>query len=141
MSRYYCQYYSVRENQKIDKKLQSLYIVPTIYFFQLNNSSAYTVLTAGSGKEAISIFEKKHAGIDLVVLDMVMPGIGGGKVFDQIKKLKPDIKVLLSSGFSINGQATEILNRGCNGFIQKPFSMKELARKIREIIKSTEPSK
>ncbi len=105
---------------------------------EMLNKIGYTVLTAGSGKEAISIFEEKHADIDLVVLDMVMPGIGGGKVFDQIKKLEPDIKVLLSSGFSINGQATEILNRGCNGFIQKPFSMKELAHKIREIIQSKE---
>jgi CheY-like chemotaxis protein len=65
---------------------------------------------------------------------MIMPGMGGGETYDRLKEADPDIKVLLSSGYSINGEAGEILDRGCDGFIQKPFNIKELSRKLREIL-------
>ena len=68
-----------------------------------------------------------------MLLDMIMPDMSGSDTYDRMKKIDPDIKVLLSSGYSINGRATEILDRGCNGFIQKPFKMKELSQKLREI--------
>jgi len=74
--------------------------------------------------------------IDLVILDMIMPGMGGGETYDRMKEIHPTIKVLLSSGYSINGQATEILKRGCDGFIQKPFTMKELSKAIRGVVGS-----
>jgi two-component system cell cycle sensor histidine kinase/response regulator CckA len=94
----------------------------------------YTVLTAESGREAISVFDANHERIDMVVLDMIMPDLGGGAVFDHLKSVQPDIKVLLSSGYSISGQAEEILARGCNGFIQKPFNLTMLSQKIREVL-------
>jgi len=65
---------------------------------------------------------------------MIMPDMGGGETYDRLKEINPDIKVLLSSGYAINGQATEILNRGCDAFIQKPFNMKQLSHKLREIL-------
>jgi CheY-like chemotaxis protein len=65
---------------------------------------------------------------------MIMPGMGGGATYDRLKEINPHIKVLLSSGYSINGQAQGILDRGCNGFIQKPFQIKELSQKLREIL-------
>ena len=65
---------------------------------------------------------------------MIMPDMGGGKTYDRLKKIDPDIKVLLSSGYSIEGEATEILKRGCNGFIQKPFMIKQLSEKIMKIL-------
>ena len=68
--------------------------------------------------------------IDMVILDMIMPEMGGGVVYEQIKSINPKVKVLLSSGYSKDGQATEILNRGCKGFIQKPFTINELSGKI-----------
>ena len=71
----------------------------------------------------------------MVILDMIMPDMGGSETYEKIKQIDPEAKILLSSGYSINGQATEILKRGCNGFIQKPFSLKELSEKIREILK------
>ena len=71
---------------------------------------------------------------DLVILDMIMPDMNGSKVYDLLRAISPDVKVLLSSGYSIDGQANEILERGCNGFIQKPFSIKELSEKINEIL-------
>jgi len=94
----------------------------------------YNVLTATSGKEAIDIYEKNKQEIGIVILDMIMPGMGGGDTYDRLKELNPDIKVLLSSGYSINGQATKILERGCDGFIQKPFNVMGLSRKIRGIL-------
>lgn len=96
----------------------------------------YQVFTARDGKEAITIFKKHQDKIDLIVLDMIMPQMGGGETFDRIKRIKPDVKVLLSSGFSINGQASEILNRGCNSFIQKPFNLQKLSQNIRAILEA-----
>ena len=96
----------------------------------------YKVLIARSGQEAIAIYRKKQDKIDMVILDMVMPYISGGETYNRLKEINPRIKVLLSSGYSIDGQASEILDRGCNGFIQKPFNIKGLSRKIREILDS-----
>ena len=63
-----------------------------------------------------------------------MPEMGGGETYDRMKKMNPDIKVLLLSGYSIDGQAEEILQRGCNGFIQKPFNVSKLSQRMREIL-------
>lgn len=94
----------------------------------------YTVLKAESGNRAVEIYKKNKDRIDIVVLDMIMPKMSGSDTYDRLKEINPRIKVLLSSGYSINGQATEILDRGCNGFIQKPFKIEELSRKLREIL-------
>ena len=94
----------------------------------------YEVLTARSGEEALEQYRINRDKIDLVILDMIMPGMGGGETYDRLKQIDPEITVLLSSGYSIDGQATEILKRGCNGFIQKPFNIEILSKKIREIL-------
>ena len=101
---------------------------------EMLNLMLYQALVARSGKEAIKIYEKYKDKINIIILDMIMPDMGGGKVYDKIKEINPDIKVILSSGYSIEGQASEILKRGCNGFIQKPFNIKELSHKIRKIL-------
>ena len=94
----------------------------------------YKVLLARGGKEAIEIYEKSKDKIDMVILDMIMPEMGGGETYDRIKEISPNIKVLLTSGYSIDGPATGILERGCNGFIQKPFNMKALSQELRKIL-------
>jgi PAS domain S-box-containing protein len=94
----------------------------------------YRVLTARDGKEAVKAYRKHGENIDVVIMDMVMPGMGGGEAYDRIKEIDPDAKVLLSSGFGIDGEASEILDRGCNGFIQKPFSVRELSRAMEKIL-------
>jgi PAS domain S-box-containing protein len=94
----------------------------------------YNVLLATSGMEAVQIYKKHKDEIDLVILDMIMPDMGGAETYDQLKKNSPKVKVLLASGYSINGKAADILERGCNGFIQKPFNMKELSGRISEIL-------
>ena len=65
---------------------------------------------------------------------MIMPGMSGGEVFDRLKEINGNVRVLLSSGYSIDGEASKILGRGCNGFIQKPFRINLLAQKIREVL-------
>ena len=102
---------------------------------EILNALGYQVLTARSGKEAIEVYKKNKDKIDIIILDMIMPDMGGGKVYDRIKEINPDIKVLLSSGYSIEGQATEILKRGCNGFIQKPFNISELSQIIKKVLR------
>ena len=90
----------------------------------------YVPLPAASGEEAITLFQEHAGRIDAVLLDMIMPGMSGGEVFDQIKKMDPSVKILLSSGYSLNEQASSILERGCDGFIQKPYQATELAGKL-----------
>ena len=101
---------------------------------ELLEEMGYAVQSAMSGREAIDIFLKDRDKIDLVIMDMIMPEMGGGETFDRLKEIDPDVKVLLSSGYSINGQATKILRRGCDGFIQKPFNMNQLAEKVQQIL-------
>ncbi|PKN76746.1 MAG: hypothetical protein CVU52_03375 [Deltaproteobacteria bacterium HGW-Deltaproteobacteria-10] len=94
----------------------------------------YKVFAAGSGQEAIAVYLEKKETIDLIILDMIMPGISGAETFDRLRKINPNVKVLLSSGYSLNGEAQSIMNRGCNGFLQKPFSLTKLSGEIRKIL-------
>jgi len=95
----------------------------------------YKVLVARSGAEAIEIFKKHQDSIDLVLLDIIMPHMGGGEVYDRLKEVSPEVKVLLSSGYSIDGEASKIMARGCDGFIQKPFDIMQLSQSIRAILR------
>ena len=103
---------------------------------ELLTSLGYTVLIAHGGKEAIETLHSTFPSSppDLVILDMIMPQMGGGETYDRLKELFPSIKVMLSSGYTIDGQAKEILERGCNGFIQKPFTLREISKAIREVL-------
>ena len=94
----------------------------------------YRVYAAGSGQEAIAVYAEKRNEIDLVILDMILPGMSGGETFDRLREIDPEIRVLLCSGYSIEGEAQQIMDRGCNGFIQKPFQRKSLSQKVREIL-------
>jgi CheY-like chemotaxis protein len=95
---------------------------------------------ARSGIEGVEAFNSHQDEIDLVIVDMIMPGMNGGETFDRLRKKDPKVKVLLSSGYSLDRQAEKIMARGCNGFIQKPFSIAELSRKIRATLDCADPS-
>lgn len=97
-------------------------------------SMGYNVYVASNGREAISIYQEKINEIALVILDIIMPGISGGETFDRLKEINSKVNVLLSSGDSICGRVQEILDRGCQGFIQKPFSFSQFSCKIREML-------
>jgi two-component system cell cycle sensor histidine kinase/response regulator CckA len=94
----------------------------------------YHVQVAKDGETAVEIFTVNYQQIDMVILDMIMPEMNGGAVFDRLKKIDPKVKVLLATGYSISGQAEEIVARGCAGFIQKPYDIKTLSVKIRGIL-------
>ena len=94
-----------------------------------------TVIEAQGGREAVEIYKENKDKIDLVILDIIMLCMGGGQVFERIRKINPDVKVLLSSGCSIDGQDRELLARGCDGFMQESFSMKDLSLTVKQIMK------
>jgi len=94
----------------------------------------YKVITAPGGRQGLKVYEQSQDTIGLVILDMIMPDFGGKETFDTLRRVNPGVKVLLSSGYSLDGQAKEIMKSGCRGFIQKPFSMADLSKKIREIL-------
>jgi len=104
---------------------------------QMLQKFGFNVLSAANGGEALEIFERKRDEVLLVILDLIMPDMGGGEVFDRLKEIAPGVNVLLSSGYSLDSKAKDILKRGCSGFIQKPFNMKQLMDKILEIIPSS----
>jgi len=96
----------------------------------------YTVLPALSGQEALQLYQDNMIGLDLVALDMIMPEMNGKDTYEALKKINPKVKVLLVSGYSLNRQIEELMEKGCNGFIQKPFDIIQLSQKIREVLES-----
>lgn len=96
----------------------------------------YRVLVADGGEKAIQIYQAKMQEIDLVILDLVMPVMDGEALFDALKAMNPQIKVIVSSGYPIDGKANEILKKGGNAFIQKPFSMKTFSEKIKTVLEA-----
>jgi len=94
---------------------------------------SHKVFAASSGREAIKVFKEEKDQIDLVVLDMIMPEMGGKETFERIREINPEVKILIASGYSQGDNTAEILEQGGSGFIQKPFTMTALAQKIKEL--------
>ncbi|HHP7236310.1 MAG TPA: response regulator [Desulfobacterales bacterium] len=97
----------------------------------------YRVLEARDGQSAIHVFQRSCQEIDLVILDMIMPGMSGGEVYRRLKQIQPAAKVLISSGVDISGEVAELLQNGCDGFIQKPYRMESLSKKVRQVLGGT----
>jgi PAS domain S-box-containing protein len=102
---------------------------------QLLSGLGYSVLSAASGDEALEHYAGQLDAIDLVIIDMIMPGMSGGELFARIKGLKPGMNTLLCSGYSMNDAARAIMEQGCDGFLQKPFSLSKLSEAIGNILK------
>jgi DNA-binding NtrC family response regulator len=96
----------------------------------------YSVLLAENGEDAVSIYRENPNEIDLVLLDMVMPKMGGHTTFYQLKNLDPDVKVLLSSGFVSAASVKDLQDNGAAGFLPKPHRIKDLAFELRRIFDS-----
>ncbi len=94
----------------------------------------YKVSVARSGREAVDIYKEKQGEIDMVILDMIMPEMDGGETFNALKSIDPGIKVILSSGYSADARSTRMMEEGCYGFIQKPYSVNTLSQKVREVL-------
>jgi len=96
----------------------------------------YQVITAQTGQEAIDIYTRQKDEIDLVIQDMVMPGMNGADIFRALKKINPDVKVILASGYIMNKQIAAVLEQGCRAFMPKPFRLEDLSLKVREVLDS-----
>lgn len=96
----------------------------------------YQVFVAQGGQEAIDIYTRHKDAIDLVIQDMVMPGINGAGVFKALKEINPKVKVILASGYVMNEQITAVMEQGCRAFMPKPFRLEDLSVKIREVLDS-----
>jgi CheY-like chemotaxis protein len=90
----------------------------------------FEVLIARDGQEAIGLFKKNKAAIDVVILDMRMPGMNGATVHDHLREIKPDAKIILASGYFENGRVQDIIEHRYNDFIHKPFHFDQLSQKI-----------
>ncbi|MFC1489692.1 PAS domain S-box protein [Candidatus Latescibacterota bacterium] len=95
----------------------------------------YKVILVPGGKKAVSIYEKRRDEIDLVLLDVIMPEMDGLETFKKLKIMNPDIKTIVMSGFSKKGKASDLLNLGAQGFVQKPFRLAELSETISNVLK------
>jgi two-component system cell cycle sensor histidine kinase/response regulator CckA len=98
----------------------------------------YTALIARSGQEAVELYRSKSAEIDLVILDMIMPGMSGEETFEMLKSINPKVRTILSSGYSMNEKTKKIIERGVYDFLQKPFVMEDLSEKIESVLRNSE---
>jgi two-component system, cell cycle sensor histidine kinase and response regulator CckA len=94
----------------------------------------YTVLTADRGERALDIYKEKKDEISLIILDIIMPGMGGKKCLEELLKINPLVKVIFSSGYSINGAGREAQHAGANGFIGKPYELRQMLMVVREVL-------
>ena len=100
---------------------------------QMLQKLGYTVLEAKDGKEAIEVYKNNQDTVDLVILDMKMPN-NGGHTFEQLKKLNADLKIILTSGYTEDYGIRELVKQGCNDFLQKPFNLRILSKKIKNAL-------
>ena len=94
----------------------------------------YKVLKAHNGFEGLQLFEAHKTGIDLIISDLEMPKMNGNEVLKKLRKIDPEIRVLLSSGSLTAADEQSIIDRGFNGFLQKPYTLNALCGKISEIL-------
>jgi two-component system, cell cycle sensor histidine kinase and response regulator CckA len=101
---------------------------------QMLEKLGYQVITARCGDEALEIYSRNRDRIDLVILDLVMPGIDGEETCNRLKGMNSAVKVLISSGYGANAGTGSITDGGCSGFLEKPFRMEQLSHTVRSII-------
>jgi CheY-like chemotaxis protein len=98
------------------------------------SKAGYQVLTATNGKEALDLFEKERRQLSLVILDLIMPVMGGKECLKELLKIDPQMKVLIASGFSADASTDETLELGAKAFVSKPFRFEELLRQVRKTL-------
>ncbi|MBS3919289.1 MAG: response regulator, partial [Deltaproteobacteria bacterium] len=94
----------------------------------------YTVLKVSDGESALKLYQEKKGEIALVVLDLIMPGMGGKKCLEELLQINPEVKVVITSGYSPDGSHKTFLEGGAKNFISKPFNMKEMLQVVREVL-------
>jgi CheY-like chemotaxis protein len=94
----------------------------------------YNIITASNGKESLSLYEKHHEEIKLIILDLMMPKMGGEECLQTLLRMDPTVRVLVASGALKEGMADDSKLAGAKGFIKKPFDMIRMLEKIRKVI-------
>ncbi|MBU8914225.1 MAG: PAS domain S-box protein, partial [Spirochaetales bacterium] len=102
---------------------------------QMLETLGYRVIVANGGEQAIAIIENMGHEINLVILDMIMPVMDGASTFDRVRSIIPTMPVVLCSGYSMDGRAGAIMRKGCNGFVQKPFTLSDLSQAVGEVLR------
>ena len=96
--------------------------------------SGYTVLTAANGKEGVNLYRKQSGKISLVILDLIMPEMGGKECLSELLKIDPQVKALISSGYSAAGETKKTIESGAKGFVGKPYDMRQMLQAVREVL-------
>ena len=96
--------------------------------------AGYQVLAVANGREAVDLYQAQGIAIDLVLLDVIMPQLGGKQAFEMIKNLNPDVRCLFCSGYSTNGIHTDFVLKQGLQLLQKPFTPSDLLRNVRQIL-------
>jgi len=94
----------------------------------------YTVLMASDGETALEIYRENKKEISLVILDIIMPGMGGRKCLEELLKINPELRIVIASGYSMNGPSKEVLKAGAKGFIGKPYNINQILKAVRETL-------
>jgi len=103
---------------------------------ELLSEAGYTVLTAGDGKEALEVYRRHQEQISLVILDLIMPGMGGKVCLEELKRIDPHVRVLIASGYSAHGPTEETMQSGAKGFIGKPYNLRQILVAVRRALDS-----
>jgi two-component system cell cycle sensor histidine kinase/response regulator CckA len=101
---------------------------------EMLGSFGHQVVAAENGSKALEIYRSSWQSIDLVILDMIMPEMGGKETYIAMRAVNPRVKALLSSGYSLNGEAQQIIEEGVRGFVQKPFLSAQMQKAIQEAV-------
>ena len=97
-------------------------------------SMGYRVTVAGSGEEALDIYRSRDGGLDLVIMDLSMPGMGGHQALKELLSINPALKVIIASGYTAGGRVRDTLEQGAAGYITKPYRRAELLQTVRSVL-------
>jgi len=129
---------SMQDPQRNDEKKTVLFVDDEEMVLKIGSlmlqKLGYRVLTASKGGEAIEIFKKNE--VAFVISDLQMPGMNGYEIYHQLKKIQPKVKFILASGYTGEQSEKQLISIGFDGFLQKPFNLKQLSDKINDILAS-----
>lgn len=100
----------------------------------------FEVLAASDGRQALELFRQHHDRIKCVLLDLTMPHMDGGETFYELRRIKPDLPVVMSSGFSGQKVAKQFIENGLSGFIQKPYHLSDLTAVLKKVLANGQPT-
>ena len=103
-------------------------------------STGFSVITAEDGRRAVELYRSRNDEIDVVLLDFAMPHMDGEETFQELRRIRPDVRVILSSGYTEQKIAQRFAHKGLNGFIQKPYGIRAICDKIRQVLEASPQS-